>query len=175
MTGYPAAGGADLEGLSDYERLSRIAEIDLLNPELVARLDEVSRRTMTRLGREASYVSIVLDNAQIILSSAGLSGWICHAGGTPVEWSFCGQTVALARTYMVADAAEDDVHKDSPLVTMDGTRSYAGVPLTTPDGYVLGAHCVIDSNPHFFTDAELAELQSASEEISAILAEYALD
>jgi hypothetical protein len=107
-------------------RLSRIAEIDLLNPELVARLDEVSWRTMSRLGREASYVSIVLDSAQIILSSAGLSGWVCHAGGTPVEWSFCGQTGALARTYVVTDAAEDDVHKDSPLVTMDGTAATPG-------------------------------------------------
>jgi len=168
-------GGADLDELSDYERLSRIAEIDLLNPELVARLDEISRRTMSRLGREASYVSIVLDSAQMILSSAGLSGWICHAGGTPVEWSFCGQTVALARTYVVPDATVDDVHKDSPLVTTDGTRSYAGVPLMTADGYVLGAHCVIDSNPHVFTDAEIVELQSAAEEIAAILAEYSVD
>jgi hypothetical protein len=49
------------------------------------------------------------------------------------------------------------------------------VPLTTADGYVLGAHCVMDSNLHFFTDDELAELQSASEEIAAILAEYAID
>jgi GAF domain-containing protein len=167
------AAGADLDGLADYERLSRIAEIDLLNPELVARLDEISRRTMGRLGREASYVSIILDSAQIILSSAGMSGWICHAGGTPVEWSFCGQTVALARTYVVPDALDDDLHKDSPLVTMDGTRSYAGVPLTTADGYVLGAHCVIDSNPHLFTEDELSELQRAAQEISAILAEYA--
>lgn len=169
-----ALSTAHLEALADLERLTAIASIDLLNPDLVERLDEISRRTMTRLGHQAAYVSIVLDTAQLILSSAGMSGWICQAGGTPIEWAFCGHTVALARPYTVEDASQHPAHQASPLVTDEGTRAYAGVPLVSATGQVLGAHCVIDSEPHQFTPDEIAELQAAAAEIVQVLTEHSI-
>lgn len=48
----------------------------------------------------------------------------------------------------------------NPLVAGElGLRFYAGVPLTTSDGYNLGTLCVIDLEPREVTDEHLATLQ----------------
>jgi EAL domain-containing protein (putative c-di-GMP-specific phosphodiesterase class I)/GGDEF domain-containing protein len=44
------------------------------------------------------------------------------------------------------------------LLAKSGIRFYAGSPLTTRDGYVLGAMCVLDQNPRTITPTELASL-----------------
>jgi diguanylate cyclase (GGDEF)-like protein len=41
-----------------------------------------------------------------------------------------------------------------------GIRSYAGVPLQTPDGYNIGALCIIDTKPRRFDEAQVAILNS---------------
>lgn len=170
----PHHDGLDMDHLADYNRMSAIARFDLLDPDLIKQLDEVCRQTMAILGRESSLVTIVLDSAQLVLSSAGLSGWICDIGGTPIEWSFCGHTVSRRATYVVEDATTESAHQDSPLVTQEGIRAYAGHPLTTPDGHILGVHCVLDSQPHTFTQDELAHLQSAADAIMRLLSQHRL-
>jgi hypothetical protein len=170
----PDAGSSPnhLDALISYERLSEIAQYDVVNPELAARLDEIARRTMSELDQPCSYVSIVLDSAQLIIGSSGIEGWIKNVGGTPVEWSFCGHTVAHGRPYLVENAFTDPVHADSPLVRIEGTGSYAGVPLTTESGQVLGAHCVISTQPQTFSAENVAVLESAAQEIMALLRRY---
>lgn len=174
--GRAGAPGFDhLDELISYQRLSEIARYDVVNPELAARLDEVAHRTMTRLGQPCSYVSIVLDSAQLIIGSSGMEGWIKHVGGTPVEWAFCGHTVARREPYLVENTFTDPQHADSPLVRIEGTGSYAGVPLMTESGEVLGAHCVISSEPQQFGADQVAVLQEAAAEIMALLEEYRLE
>lgn len=172
----PAVGiMSHLDALADVDRLTAVARIDLTNPHLVARLDEITHRCRRRFGFGACSVSIVLDTAKLILSSSGLTGWVRDVGGAPIEWSFCGHTVATGRPYVVADAAVHPAHRDSPLATRDGVRSYAGVPLVTREGHILGAHCVMSPEPHEFTADEIAELQDAASVIVCVLTEYVRD
>jgi GAF domain-containing protein len=161
----------DLAALADARRLRVLAGIDLQNPRLRARLDEVATRTAQRLGMPISLASIVLDTAQYVAGSHGLTGWIAEVGGTPVEWSFCAHAVASGRPYVVPDAAADPDQAGNPLVTVDGLRSYAGVPIVV-DGAVLGAHCAVGAEPHAFTEADLEILRRAADEIADLLQEY---
>lgn len=164
-----------LDQLISYQRLSEIARYDVVDPELAEQLDRIAHRTMTRLGQPCSYVSIVLDSAQLIIGSSGLEGWIRNVGGTPVEWAFCGHTVARGEPYLVENAFTDPNHADSPLVAIEGTGSYAGVPLVTPSGQVLGAHCVVSPEPQQFGPEQVAVLQAAADEIMALLEEHRVE
>jgi GAF domain-containing protein len=77
--------------------------------------------------------------------------------------------------YLVENAFVDPDHADSPLVRLEGTGSYAGVPLMTPSGQVLGAHCVISPEPQQFGADQVAVLHEAAAEIMALLERYRLD
>lgn len=75
--------------------------------------------------------------------------------------SFCTHTIKHEKPLVIANAEEDPCFKDNPLVVGPPyIRSYAGAPLRTPDGYNVGALCVIDTVPRSFTDAQLAILSS---------------
>ena len=85
---------------------------------------------------------------------------------------FCTQVVATGRPYLVPDATTDPDWAGNPAVTVYGARSYAGVPLTAPNGHILGAHCAIGTEPHTFTTEDLAELRTAAADIVALLQQH---
>ena len=165
----------NVAGLAHPDRMDAVASYDLDDPTLRARLDDVATRTAERLGFPLSMVTIVMDSAVLFAGSHGLVGWLAETGGAPAEWAFCS-SVALAETPFVApDLAADPVHGDNPLVAGGDAASYAGIPLRTASGQVIGSHCVIGVDPHDFTHAQLAALERAADEAVAILEEYRLD
>jgi GAF domain-containing protein len=159
--------------LDNLARMQVLASLDLDNPALRRELDAITERTASRLGLPISMVSFVLDTAQLLGGAHGIGGWVAAAQGTPVEWSFCANAVASGQPYIVPDATVDAQQASNPLVTIDGIRSYAGVPLIL-DGQILGAHCIMGTDTHTFTDAELAELRDSADEITALLQNYRL-
>ncbi|WP_432565199.1 GAF domain-containing protein [Kineococcus sp. SYSU DK003] len=162
----------DASVLTDRARLEAVAAWDGSRPELKRRLDEVAARTAARLGFPLSLVNLVLDSSTLFAGSHGLVGWVAEVGGLPAEWSFCTTTVVENAPYVVPDAAADDRQRDNPVVTGGGVRSYAGVPLRTRDGRVVGAHCVLGVEPHEFGPGEIAELERAAAELVAVFEEY---
>ncbi len=78
---------------------------------------------------------------------------------TPREDAFCHFAIQSRDAFVVKDARSDERFRNNPLVTGDPfISSYAGVPLRSPEGYNLGALCVIDSEPRVFIPSELALL-----------------
>lgn len=160
-----------LSSLADPHRLQVLASINLDDPRLREELDLLATRTAQDVGLPISMITLVLDSAQLLAGAYGVDGWIAAAGGTPAEWAFCARTVIGGRPYLVPDAVNDPVQAGNPLVTQVGFGSYAGVPIVV-DGEVLGAHCVIDTAAHEFTDADVAKLQQVSAEVTGILERY---
>ncbi|MBA3523825.1 MAG: diguanylate cyclase [Geodermatophilaceae bacterium] len=76
----------------------------------------------------------------------------------PREMSFC--THAAADVLVVPDLTRDPRFCDNALVTGDqGLRFYAGAPLVTEHGFVLGALCVLDRVPRTLTEDQVAHLR----------------
>ncbi|MEU8244173.1 GAF domain-containing protein [Actinoplanes missouriensis] len=158
-------------GLDTAERRRVLASIDFDNPELRAGLDRLTARTAARTGLPISLSTLVFNTSQMVVGSTGLdNSWIIAADGTPVEWSFCATTVTTGRSYAVPDAAHSE-QSTNPLVTQDGIASYLGVPVIVR-GQIVGAHCILGTEAHRFTPAQLAELNSAAQEIAALLQEF---
>ncbi|PPK94173.1 GAF domain-containing protein [Kineococcus xinjiangensis] len=156
-----------VDPVQDVERLTEIGRFDLFSDEARARLDGFARRAAERLGLPIGLVNIVLYDAQHMAGSHGLTGWLAETRGTPVEWSFCATSVRTGEEYVVPDAQLDEAQCDNPLVTIDGIRSYAGVPLITSAGHVLGSCCVLGTEVHEFTATEVAELRAMAAEVVA--------
>lgn len=90
--------------------------------------------------------------------------WVKSRLGTDVravarDQGLCAQAILEAGPYVVADAAADEQWRDSPLVTDEGLRFYAGAALRTKDGLALGALAVGGLKPRQATPQELETLE----------------
>lgn len=157
----------DQDPLKDLERLREIAELDLDSPEVDEILDGIARKAAEELDLPTGVVSIVLDEAQFFKASHGVDGWIGAARGTPVEWSFCRNVVINQAEFVVEDATEHPVMKDSPLVSNEGIRCYAGIPLVTSRGNVIGSFCVNGREERHFSEQDLEALRGYAAEAMA--------
>lgn len=72
----------------------------------------------------------------------------------------CASAILQTEPWLVEDAHLDPRALTNPLVAgAFGLRFYAGVPLTTSDGYNLGTVCVIDREPRVASKEDVATLQ----------------
>jgi diguanylate cyclase (GGDEF)-like protein len=84
----------------------------------------------------------------------------------------CRMTVTTGRPVHVANAAADPELRTSPLVDgrLAAVRGYASVPLTGPDGEVLGTLCTMDVVPRALTTGRLRALEDLGTVVVALLA-----
>jgi GAF domain-containing protein len=151
--------------LRDEARLQEIADLDLLSPDVDPILADVAERAASRLGLPVSLVSVVLDEALHVAGFHGPEGlWLAETRGHPVEWSFCAASVRTRGELVVEDAETHPEHRGNPLVTEDGVRCYAGVPLISSRGHVLGNLCVVGLEQRAFAEEDLATLRELAGE-----------
>jgi PAS domain S-box-containing protein len=141
----------------------------------VLRAADGSGRTLDHLALLASEVlrapmaliTLVDSEREVLEGSAGLSGTWKSEGGFPLDYSFCKHLVATGQPLLLEDARTDDRVRANPAVQEMNVIAYAGVPLTTREGQVLGAVCVIDHLPRSWAEEEvklLARIADAARE-----------
>lgn len=156
--------------LHDPARLHEIAALGLLSPEIDPLLQGIAKRAAARLSLPVSLVSVVLDEALHVAGSHGIDGlWLGDTRGHPVEWSFCKTSVQTREAFIVEDATSHPEHATNPLVVQDGVRCYAGVPLISSRGFVLGNLCVVGLEERTFTEVEMRDLRALAVEAVALI------
>jgi GAF domain-containing protein len=156
----------DTDPIYDADRLAEIVELDLLDTEVDPILQDVAARAAEGLGLPVSLVSVVLDEALHVAASHGIDGlWLGDTRGHPVEWSFCATSVRTREPFVVEDAETHPYHRTNPLVVRDGVRCYAGVPLISSRGFVLGNLCVVGLEQRSFSEDEMVFLRTLAAEV----------
>lgn len=86
----------------------------------------------------------------------------------PREGMFCEYTIGQEHAFSVADTSQDIRFSEAPHVTSNGhVQCYFGAPLTTPDGYNLGAICIFGVEPRTFTEGERLILENFAKVVVA--------
>ncbi|WP_420125724.1 GAF domain-containing protein [Longimicrobium sp.] len=151
--------------LYDEARLREIIELDLLAPDVDPLLADIAAQAAERLGLPVSLISVVLDEALHVAGFHGPDGlWLDETRGHPVEWSFCATSVRTRDAFVVENAEVHPEHQTNPLVTQDGVRCYAGVPMISSRGYVLGNLCVVGLEQRDFSEADVTVLRDLAAE-----------
>jgi len=89
---------------------------------------------------------------------------------TPREPGLCGSAMLHPDPWIVTDALGEPAAIGNSLVAgTPGVRFYAGVALTTPDGYSLGALCVMGTEPRVVTPVETGHLQDLAALVMHVL------
>lgn len=140
---------ARLRALNDYHILDTLPE---------AELDALVKLACQICQVPIALISLIDEKRQWCKAITGLD-----ATETPRDLTFCKHVVEQGHLYEVPDAAANPLFSDNPLVLHDPKiRFYAGVPLTTPQGYTLGTLCVIDRTPKQLSEEQKESLTALS-------------
>jgi diguanylate cyclase (GGDEF)-like protein len=158
-------------GPVEAARLARIEEMGIVDldappdPELQAMVAQVA----TDFRVPIALVSIILEKRQWFKSFAGIEGRLLSERGTPRDWAFCDHVVEGRTPLVVPDAREHPVFATNPLVLDGAVTGYAGAPLMTSRGEVLGTLCIIDREPLGIGPDDVKRLVKAARRVAGEL------
>src|SRR4028118_1165164 len=130
-----------------HTRLLALHRTGLLDSPPEACFDRLTRLAAKVLRTPVALVSLVDADRQFFKSCVGLPQPWASARQTPLSRSFCQHVVSAADPLVIADAREHPLVRDNLAVADLGVVAYAGFPLVTGDGHVLGSFCAIDTKP----------------------------
>jgi len=153
------------------ERLQALQKTGLLDSPAEEPFDRLTQLVCRVLDVPVSLVSLVDSDRQFFKSQQGLPEPWSQVRETPLTHSFCQHVVIRGEALVIEDAASDPVVCDNLAIRDLGVVAYLGVPLTTPEGHILGSLCAIDSKPRKWTHDDLLTLQDIAH---AVMGEISL-
>jgi EAL domain-containing protein (putative c-di-GMP-specific phosphodiesterase class I) len=137
---------------SERERIAALNQLGILNTNTSEYFDAVTRLVAEMFGMSGAYISLIDSDRQWIKSTVGFCP---PPSANQRDQTFCDHTIRQGRVLMIEDTLLDPRFASNPLVTgPTGVRFYAGAPLVTPEGYAIGALCVIDTKPRSLSEAD---------------------
>lgn len=147
----------DKKKLSDEEgRIRALQRFQILDSEREKPFENIVTLVQQILTVPICAVSLVDTDRQWFKARRGLP--VCE---TARDISFCTHAIRDFQPFIVRDAKADPNFANNPLVTgPPHIGSYAGVPLTTSEGYNVGTLCAIDTKPREFPTAQIDILKN---------------
>lgn len=137
--------------LNDEEgRVAALKRLNVLDTPAEERFDKITRLVSRVLETPAAAVTLIDEHRQWFKSSQGVP-----VPEMPREISFCTHAIRSAEPTVIPDARLDSRLRTNPAVISGQAVSYAGAPLSTPDGYLIGTLCVFDIERRDFTPAQV--------------------
>ncbi|MFY0583058.1 GAF domain-containing protein [Cystobacter fuscus] len=141
--------------LYEEKRLEALDRHAILDTPPEREYDDVVQLAASLCGVPMALVSLVDRDRQWFKANVGLPG----VSETERCISFCTFAIEREELFVVEDAREDARFATNPLVTgAPSLRFYAGAPLQSEDGFLLGTLCVLDSVPRKLTETQRRDL-----------------
>ncbi len=145
-------------------RLEELESYQILDTAPEEALNELAQVASLCCNVPISLITMISKHRQWFKSNIGLD-----VSETTREAAFCQHALQKPKELLIVnDSLKDPRFVNNPLVVgKPNIRFYAGAPLETPNGHVLGTLCVIDRKPR--------ELTANQKKILQILAKKAID
>jgi len=135
-------------------RIAALHRLGVLDTAVEEPFEKIVTLVRTVLAVPIATVTLVDRNRQWFKAKRGL-----EADQTPRSVSFCTHTIQQREPLIVEDADLDPRFAGTSLVAgPPHIKSYAGIPLRTPEGYNIGSLCAMDTRPRRFSPADVAIL-----------------
>ncbi|CDP50665.1 hypothetical protein [Devosia sp. DBB001] len=142
------------QAVAEPVRLAALESLDILDTPREAAFDRISELIKLIFDVEIGIVSMIDAHRQWYKSVIGLPN-----NEVPLDGTFCRYTLQLAQPVIVPDATLDPRFADNPHVTGEPyIRFYAGAPIMTATGQIIGTICAIDKRLRPFGERETAIL-----------------
>jgi len=150
---------------NEAARLEALRRYNILDTEPEPAFDDITLLASQICRTRIATITLVDQNRQWIKSKVGTA-----ENENPRGTAFCAYGILKPEILVVEDALADERFADYPMVTGGiKVRFYAGAPLITPDGLVLGMLCVIGPDARTLNPEQNAGLLALSRQVVAQL------
>lgn len=152
--------------VNEQIRLAALADYAILDTAAEQAYDDLTYLAASICGTPVALISLVDETREWFKSRVGLA-----LKQTRREYSFCAHAIANPDALLIIeDASRDQRFADNPLVVgAPAIRFYAGAPLVTRGGEVLGVLCVIDYQPRSLDERAGEALRCLARQVMAQL------
>ena len=148
---------------NENDRLRTLRAYKILDTKPEERFDELTQLAALICDVPISLITLVDADRQWFKSRVGL-----ELSETPRAHAFCTHAIMQPKMFEVPDAALDERFSENVLVKGEPhIRFYAGAPLATADGHLLGTMCVLDREPRHLTAEQKRALEILGRQVIA--------
>lgn len=156
---------------NEEERLRDLLSYRIMDSAEEQELNEIAQIASVVCGTDVALISFIDQERQ----------WFKSAHGYPIvnmprQVSFCQHTLNKPDELLVVeDPLKDKRFANSPLVVNEPhVRFYAGAPLVSYNGNVLGTLCVLDNKPHTLNENQITALQNLAKQVMKFIEAHKL-
>ena len=148
--------------LDESERLRALRDYGILDTLPEQEYEDIVRLAALICATPIALVSLVDSDRQWFKAKVGL-----NASETSRETAFCAHALLQPdQLLLIPDTRRDPRFADNPLVTdAPNIHFYAGAPLKTSAGHVLGTLCVVDTKPRELSPEQQEALFALSRQV----------
>jgi len=147
--------------LLEDKRLTALSAYSILDTSPQKELDAVTRLVSFVCKTPIALITFIDTDRQWVKSSVGID-----LKQVPRADAFCNHAIASNNVLEIEDVLEHDAFRHNPFVVNDPQiRFYAGAPLIDPNGFKLGALCVMDMVRRKLTNEQLHALRTLANDV----------
>ncbi|MEU4237104.1 GAF domain-containing SpoIIE family protein phosphatase [Actinoplanes sp. NPDC026619] len=145
--------------LTSPARLAAVHRTRLVDTGPEEPFDRLTRLACELLDAPFGFVTVVDDQRSFWKSCIGITSTDLADRQNPVEESFCQYIIATDDAVVIDDARLNPMTSNNPSIESMGVVAWAGFPVRSPDGQVLGSFCVVDNRPRAWSPQDVRTLE----------------
>ncbi len=147
--------------MNEKERLQELHDYEILDTQPEAEFDTITSIASQICAVPIALISLVDAERVWFKSKIGFDGQEMQR-----SQSFCDEAIKQKELFLIENTEKDDRFSSLPIVMQcPKFRFYAGAPLISPQGNILGTLCILDTKPRTLTEKQ----QSALKELSHLV------
>lgn len=158
------------ERVADPGRTAAVRATGMLDSQTEAAFDRIALMASRLLEAPFGFVTFVDEQRSFWKACAGVDVADPAGRQSSVSESFCQYVIGLGEALLVDDVRLDERTMHNPSIESMGVAAWAGVPLRSPEGEVLGTVCVVDTDVRRWNDDDARLLDELSALTTELLA-----
>ncbi|MEW2267917.1 GAF domain-containing SpoIIE family protein phosphatase [Streptomyces sp. NPDC047853] len=168
MTVNATSAGELPQAVFDPARLAAVADSGLLDTGPEGTFDDIARLALAVTGARMAFFTVADGWRSVWKSAVGVDP--AAERGNDIRDSPCHLLIGTGKELIAPDARTDPRVRDLPAVDVLGIGAWAGYPVISPGGHVLGGLCVIDEDARPFTPQQSEALRILARSVSSEIA-----
>ncbi|MFG2303960.1 PP2C family protein-serine/threonine phosphatase [Actinacidiphila glaucinigra] len=156
------------EAVFDPARLEAVAASGLLDTGPEGVFDDVAQLALAITGARMAFFTVADGRRSFWKSAVGVDPEAVRENG--IRDSPCHILIGTGKELLAPDVRTDPRVKDLPAVDALGIGAWAGYPVVSPGGHVIGGFCVIDEDARPFTPQQSEALRILARSVSSEIA-----